>query len=305
MAEPETSNAAPAVQPEEPAAAAAAAEAVTEAPGDKKPDDAAKGDKKAEGKEEKKEEEKLVLKHGYRDMESAFAELLTALKECEEKKVKELIWAVPIQDRCEFVNQITQEGKTAVMLCLDVEQVDMLQDLLDYGADPNALDFKRFTPLHFACLKMNKRAIKLLIQYGADISIENTEYNKCHQMVKDTLSMQNYLNACIDAAKELLKEKRVIPCTRQQKAFMRSIYDIIDTRQQGRTRIDEVAPLLDIAMNGVLESPDIRYVVDWFRGIDVDKRGILTFQDFCLALQMGQGGGGGGGKKGKKGSKKK
>lgn len=249
---------------------------------------------KEEQKTEKKEtegQERKVYQYGYKFMEKGLADLLSAIKNCEEKKVREVIWSVPIMERCEFVNQFNEDGFSPIMLCTDVEQCDMMQDLLDYGADPSALNYIRTTPLHLACAKNNKRAIKLLIMYGADTQLENNEYQKCHQMVKDQLAMQNYLNQCIDSQKELLKEKRAIPCTRQQRSYIRSIYDIIDVKQLGKVRIDEVAPLLNIAFDGHLEGPDIRYVLEWFKNVDIDKRGLLTFPDFLLACQLNMGGG--------------
>jgi len=53
------------------------------------------------------------------------------------------------------------------------QDAEILNLLLDYGANPNCIDFEGATPLHVAGDSTSHECVKLLIQYGADPSIRN------------------------------------------------------------------------------------------------------------------------------------
>ena len=116
-----------------------------------------------------------------------------------------IIKAQEISERMEFVNTYDEFGATPIFYALDPEHLDILQLLLDYGADPNKVDNMKWTALHFACKKTNRRAIKLLIWHGADKETENVQYRKCHLEVpgrdEERLSMLNYLNSTVELLK--------------------------------------------------------------------------------------------------------
>jgi hypothetical protein len=120
------------------------------------------------------------------------------------KAVLALITEKRIEHRLEFVNEIDRDGQTAYVLfrppprfaprhflfcvfvfrifhALTAERLDILALLVDYGADLNARNDKRDTPLHAACALNNKKAVRLLVFNGADILSSNSEQNKPYQ----------------------------------------------------------------------------------------------------------------------------
>jgi ankyrin repeat protein len=49
-------------------------------------------------------------------------------------------------------------------------QVDIVQLLIDYGADVTAQDGTQTTPLHLAAFSGSAESVQLLIEYGADVN---------------------------------------------------------------------------------------------------------------------------------------
>ena len=76
------------------------------------------------------------------------------------------------------------EGKTALHFASAYDNQDVVNALLEAGANPNACDSRGYTPLSVACLVVSDDAtssstIKLLLQYGADLHIniqDGTKY---------------------------------------------------------------------------------------------------------------------------------
>jgi len=160
-----------------------------------------------------------------------------------------LIRAVSMEQRLDYVNQHDKNGKSAIFYAVSLEQPQCaaLALLLDYGADPNARDDRRHTPLHSACKLVHKKAIRMLLVHGADPFAENWQYNKPEQMLSGDaarVAMQAFMNGCLEAQAERVSEKKVYPCVRQQRAYYRSLFDIIDQKNTGLISMDEVVPLL-------------------------------------------------------------
>ena len=51
--------------------------------------------------------------------------------------------------------------------------VETVRQLVDHGADVNALDFTHSTPLHLASLQGVLEAVQILIKHGADVNVQN------------------------------------------------------------------------------------------------------------------------------------
>lgn len=145
--------------------------------------------------------------------------------------VKTLIHEQPIYVRIEFVNQYDDNGNSPIFYALQPEYQDILLLLLDYGVDPCFTNNRKTTPLHLGCALNVKKSIKILIDYGADVQMENWEYQQPHQMVKEAdkvSAMQAYLNSTYEAHKEAIKEKKKHAVNRYQRSYVRSIFDIAD-----------------------------------------------------------------------------
>eukprot|EP01156_Anaeramoeba_ignava_P006743 Anaeramoba_ignava/a349445_52.p1 GENE.a349445_52~~a349445_52.p1 ORF type:complete len:837 (-),score=235.86 a349445_52:55-2565(-) len=73
------------------------------------------------------------------------------------------------KSRAKKVNKTTSDGNTLLHLaCQKTSHRDIIPVLLDAGANPNAQNDAKMTPLHFACKQNNLELVRLLIKYQAD-----------------------------------------------------------------------------------------------------------------------------------------
>lgn len=71
---------------------------------------------------------------------------------------------------CEVVNRL---GSTPLVDAVKREDEHMVKMLLELGADPNFTDKEKNIPLHHAHFEGNEGIIKLLIEFGSDLSAKN------------------------------------------------------------------------------------------------------------------------------------
>lgn len=215
--------------------------------------------------------------------------LVDAILSNDVMQVRALIHAQPLETRVAYVNQIAQNGDSVLFFALDPERIDILQLLLDYGADVGYANNDRNTVLHIICQRSFKKAIKMVIMLGADINAENGGYNKAHQMCKgdaNQQAMQNLLNVTNDACKLQYKEKLVLACTPYQRAFCKSMFDILDHQNLGHIRFQEVAPCLSIIYDGAEVGPDPEHMLQFFASFDTDWMGTITFEKFLYQMTI-------------------
>ncbi len=73
------------------------------------------------------------------------------------------------------LNAADKHGSTAVLRAAMHGYIKILEQLLQAGADPNYCDPKDYSehpPLHIACNRGHFAAVKLLVQYGADVNYQ-------------------------------------------------------------------------------------------------------------------------------------
>ena len=75
----------------------------------------------------------------------------------------------------DMVNRPFSKGMRPIHLAAGFGHPEMIEILLQYGADIEALDNKLNTPLHYAAMYNKPDAIRFLIQHGADIHALNTD----------------------------------------------------------------------------------------------------------------------------------
>ncbi|MCC9628789.1 ankyrin repeat domain-containing protein [Blastopirellula sp. JC732] len=70
--------------------------------------------------------------------------------------------------------EATRENETtALMRAARLGRADVIQDLLERGADPNRLNADKNPALWFACFSSSLKSIDLLIDAGADLDTQN------------------------------------------------------------------------------------------------------------------------------------
>jgi len=231
--------------------------------------------------------------------------MATAAKEYHE--IHRLIQEVPIEYRVEFVNEYDDHGCSALFFAIGPEHQECMQLLLDYGSDPNHQNNKKNTPLHIACAIQNKKACRVLIEHGANIQLENWQYQKPHEMVPErdkVSSTQAFLNSCQEALVEKVAAK-TLPAnvTRAQRSYYRSIYDIADKDEIGALKYDVIESLLtnlhldsgsqhltqgNIDIGDGLARPDPKWLFGFFSSWDSDKNGLITFNEWLLRIMAWQ-----------------
>lgn len=67
------------------------------------------------------------------------------------------------------------EGQTPLHVGCAEGHSEVVKLLLDYGANPNAVDAKGATPLHLATIGGHSHIVKQLIDFGCDVNIVDKE----------------------------------------------------------------------------------------------------------------------------------
>ncbi|ORZ14466.1 ankyrin repeat-containing domain protein [Absidia repens] len=98
-----------------------------------------------------------------------------------------------VKEQKEPVNTKDEEGLTALHHACDRGYTDIVQLLLDLGADINATTNDSETPLHYACISEQAAAAQLLIDKGCNLTIKDADDQTAFDLVDSTfLSLLNY-----------------------------------------------------------------------------------------------------------------
>ena len=73
-----------------------------------------------------------------------------------------------IERSCMFTSQQVQEIRTMYSGCNEHKHLEIMNELIRLGADVNAHDINRYTPLHYAVLHRNEGMITVLLKHGAN-----------------------------------------------------------------------------------------------------------------------------------------
>lgn len=136
-----------------------------------------------------------------------------------------LMWATQINN-LDMINLLIEYGanpdivdyyyeETALIIATNNNYVEAIKILLENGADPNLIDSYGLTPLISAVSNSNSETIRTLLETGADPNISNI-YG-----LTPLMSASTYGN--LEAAKELL-EYGAIPNTRDDDQFTAFLY---------------------------------------------------------------------------------
>jgi hypothetical protein len=179
---------------------------------------------------------------------------------------KVIISELELPERIEIVNEYDEEGQTPLFYCVngkdtsnayvknttadDVtpKHLECIALLCDYGADPNHQDDKKNTIMHIACALHHVKLMRVMIRYGADTMLENWEYRVCQQQAKtEALRTQciAQINRELEELREDIQEKRIYHVEREERSYLRSMYDVIDGTHVDVMRFQEITPMLE------------------------------------------------------------
>lgn len=218
--------------------------------------------------------------------------LIQAIQTFNVLEVKRAIQSVPIELRLEAIDQVPPGGVPAIFYTLDPENLDIFRLLLDYGADPNARDFRMNSPLHMCAQNQNKEAMRLLIFHGGNPIAENGEHLLPHDAVKsDQLraSTQGFINECYSKWKDAIKAKTVFVIPPEMRCYYRSMFDLVDYMNTGIISMHQIVPLLEsipIPVEDEINPLDPELIAEWFHSIDKDHNGHINFSEFLQGIMQ-------------------
>jgi len=76
-----------------------------------------------------------------------------------------------LQQRVSPDTRMGDDGNTPLMQAASEGDISLVKLLLQFGADPNALNEERENPLGFAVSWQQPNAIKVLVEHGADVAL--------------------------------------------------------------------------------------------------------------------------------------
>ncbi|ETN59733.1 protein phosphatase 1 regulatory inhibitor subunit 16a [Anopheles darlingi] len=120
------------------------------------------------------------------------------------------------------------DGLTALHQCCIDDNAEMLNLLLDYGANVNAQDSERWTPLHAAATCGHLNLVKILIGRGANLLAVNADGNMPYDICDDEEAL-DYIEAEMSkrgVTQELIDETRAATETQM-------LHDLQDIALQG------------------------------------------------------------------------
>ncbi|VDN91481.1 unnamed protein product [Brugia pahangi] len=99
-------------------------------------------------------------------------------------------------------------GKTALHLAAATGQPCQMQALMDFGAWPDFFDHSGRAPIHYAVMRNNLEIVKLLLWYGADISLRERSATPLQLAgySPTTTSICDYLHARVNALEKIFMQ---------------------------------------------------------------------------------------------------
>lgn len=97
--------------------------------------------------------------------------------------------------KVENINELTEEGTSALSYAVYYGEKDIVETLLKYGANPNLmcydLDGYGEAPIHVASYCASTDILKCLIDHGGDISLKNSEGKTPYNLAKENRLKEN------------------------------------------------------------------------------------------------------------------
>lgn len=166
-----------------------------------------------------------------------------------------------------------EDGLTALHQCCIDNNADMLALLLDYGANVNAQDSEKWSPLHAAATCGHLNLVKFLIARGANLLSVNADGNMPYDLCDDEETLD-----CIEAemsrrgvTQELIDETRSSTELRMLDDLRLLAEDGVDLEaydHQGAT------PLHIASANGYVRAVD--FLLDHHVNVDATDRDLWT-----------------------------
>lgn len=92
--------------------------------------------------------------------------------------------------------------------------------------------------------------------------------------------MLNYLNVCVEEYKEALGEKQIYKMNRKTRAYYRSLYDMLDSKDMSYISYADIPDKLNSVYDNEVLAPNLIDVLSFFKWLDRDKDGLIDFPEF-------------------------
>ena len=169
----------------------------------------------------------------------------------------------------------------AMILC----DLDLIELLLEKGANPNAKDCEMITPLHLACRNGDNKIVKLLIKHGADLVAQDQKIGSEYEPIFWAYEANNMgvvetlikAGVKLDVKNELGKTPLHLSCEQMDTKTIKLLLE--KGADANAENCDGYSPFDDTVCNGDIE--EIQQFLDF--GADINRIGSDGITSFTVA----------------------
>lgn len=180
-------------------------------------------------------------------------------------------------------NSLFKEMTNPLHLAIAYSKVEVISNLLDRGADVNAIEVEGITPLHVAIKREKINILRLLLKAGANVNSTDHKYTPLHLAIYS--KKVNILKLLLEADGVDVEEKGKYDCTPLQLAAESDDVGLLKLLINARADVNAAeksteSPLGKAVKQGKISN--VKFLLD--SGADVNPKGISDFTPLHYAI---------------------
>lgn len=180
---------------------------------------------------------------------------------------------------------VLEDGKTALMQCVNLNNTEKAWILLEFFADPNVVSKEGKTALHYACEEKRKEFQFMLLLFGANPELEDPEGKKPFDGLED--DRERFLGYVTTYRQTFMF------LNRRRRKLLRNIFNKIEANGNPGSKLIEVGAIAkyytDLYGEQIKEEDAMVDASNFMNEtvknkIDPTEKDTLTFEDFFLSM---------------------